>query len=245
MSQNSSTDVVINDGGNQEKNSISASTFVRTLTVTTSDDVETTIRVAQRDVGEEGVVVWDAALVLAFFLERHREQLKLGEDINVVELGAGTGVVGLVSSALGARCTLTDLDRLIPLLEESISLNDHIDRIQARPLHWGDPDQVESFSKNPPDLILVADCVYYEASVVPLVVTLETLSSFAGCPVLLSYEVRDDFEDKREVKEKFFALVKKSFRITEFQTSDCHPEYAADDIKVVRLDPIHDEVNLR
>ena len=58
------------------------------------------------------------------------------------------------------------------------------------------------------------------------------------CPILLSYEVRDDFEDKRVVKERFFELVKRSFTVKEFQTSECHPEYAADDIKVIRLDPL-------
>ena len=65
------------------------------------DAIETTVDVAQRDVGEEGVVVWDAALVLAYFLERHQEELKLSEGIKVLELGAGTGVVGLVAAALG------------------------------------------------------------------------------------------------------------------------------------------------
>jgi len=69
--------------------------------VTLRDDTEITVRVAQRDVGEEGVVVWDAALVLAYFLQRHADELKLGEGTNVVELGSGTGVVGLVASALG------------------------------------------------------------------------------------------------------------------------------------------------
>jgi predicted nicotinamide N-methyase len=72
------------------------------LIVTSARDAfERTVDVAQRDVGEEGVVVWDAALALAYFLERHQEELKLGEGLNVVELGAGTGVVGLVAAALG------------------------------------------------------------------------------------------------------------------------------------------------
>ena len=65
------------------------------------DGSETTLRVAQRNVGEEGVVGWDAALVLAYFLQLHREELRLDQGINVIELGAGTGVVGLVAAALG------------------------------------------------------------------------------------------------------------------------------------------------
>lgn len=136
---------------------------------------------------------------------------------------------------------MTDLDRLVPLLNESISLNESLQhRVKAQALHWGDQDQIETFSKNPPDLILVADCVYYEASIEPLVDTLASLSSFSRCPILLSYEIRDEFEEKRAVKEKFFELARKSFCIKEFETSDCHQDYAADDIKVLRLDPIGD-----
>jgi hypothetical protein len=96
------------------------------------------------------------------------------------------------------------LDRLVPLLEETVSLNEPLkDRLTARALHWGDPDQIRALSDPPPDLIVVADCVYYEASVQPLVATLAALSSSSGCPVLLSYEVRDEFEDK--VSHIFFS----------------------------------------
>jgi hypothetical protein len=134
---------------------------------------------------------------------------------------------------------LTDLDRLVPLLKESISLNGSLkDRVSARSLHWGDEAHIGSFKEDPPDLILVADCVYYSASLEPLIATLASLSSLKGCPVLLSYEVRDDFEDKRQVKEKFFDLARKHFQVREIATADCHPDFAADDIKVVRLDPI-------
>ena len=69
--------------------------------MTLSDDTVVNVDVAQRNVGEEGVIVWDAALVLAYFLERHQEELKLAEAVHVLELGAGTGAVGLIAAALG------------------------------------------------------------------------------------------------------------------------------------------------
>lgn len=240
MSDTVSDPVVKSDAEeDQEKNDIESSSFVRSLPLASG----VTVRVAQRHFGEEGVVVWDAALVLAYFLEKHQEELKLDQGINVVELGAGTGVVGLVAAALGANCTITDLDRLVPLLEETVSLNDHIfqsqkDRLKARPFHWGDNDQAQSFAPNPPDLILLADCIYYEASIQPLIDSLLALSSFKSCPILLSYENRDYYEDKRIIKEKFLDLVKLSFKVTCYQTSDCHEDFAADDIKVLRLDPL-------
>ena len=56
------------------------------------------LRVPQLDVGEEAVVVWDAALVLAHFLLKHNHYVL---NKTVLELGAGTGAVGLAAAALG------------------------------------------------------------------------------------------------------------------------------------------------
>ena len=63
--------------------------------------------IPQRDIGEEAVVVWDAALVLSYYLEKHQIDLELSKSriesapLHVVEVGAGTGAVGLVAAALG------------------------------------------------------------------------------------------------------------------------------------------------
>ena len=56
------------------------------------------VQLPQKDVGEEAVVVWDAALVLAYFLLK---QDLIQPDTKVLELGAGTGAVGLVAATLG------------------------------------------------------------------------------------------------------------------------------------------------
>lgn len=60
------------------------------------------LRVAQRAAGGTGSVVWDAALVLARFLEKSsaRGRLPLGRKA-VLELGAGAGLVGLMAACLG------------------------------------------------------------------------------------------------------------------------------------------------
>ena len=216
--------------------------------------------VSQRDFGEEAVVVWDAGLVLAYYLVKHQSFYRLCKTQNpphVVDVGAGTGVVGLVASSLGANVTLTDLPRILPLLEEGISANHALIEntrkqkenhfIRALPLKWGNINDVKEVcrktTKNgkevdgPPDLILVSDCVYFEESLAPLIFTLRELvkSSDNSASILLSYEVRDYSEKKKKVKEDFFALASRYFLIQEIPTEECHEEYASEDIKVIKM----------
>ena len=71
------------------------------------DPVEVELVISQESSGSESVVVWDAALVLAYYLERHQDDLfhnkkaNKAEKTKVVELGSGTGVVGIAAAALG------------------------------------------------------------------------------------------------------------------------------------------------
>jgi len=68
--------------------------FVRDFKL--SNDVS--LEFLQHTVGECGCVVWDAALVLAGYLDNSVKQL---QNLNILELGSGTGCVGLVAAALG------------------------------------------------------------------------------------------------------------------------------------------------
>lgn len=64
------------------------------------------LKVKQCYMGDVGCVVWDAAIVLAKYLET-KQFYDPGCGVNVwagssvVELGAGTGVVGLMAATLG------------------------------------------------------------------------------------------------------------------------------------------------
>nr|XP_053641725.1 protein N-lysine methyltransferase METTL21D-like isoform X1 [Cherax quadricarinatus] len=68
---------------------------------------------SQESEGDTGCVVWDAAIVLAKYLEKQRYLLEKQRDLDVrpvrlsdchvVELGSGTGCVGLTAALLGAR----------------------------------------------------------------------------------------------------------------------------------------------
>ncbi|XP_051918535.1 methyltransferase like 21e isoform X2 [Hippocampus zosterae] len=69
-----------------------------------------------------GAVLWPSALVLCHFLETNRDKYNL-MDKNVIELGAGTGLVSIVSSLLGAKVTSTDLPDVLGNLRYNVTCN--------------------------------------------------------------------------------------------------------------------------
>lgn len=63
---------------------------------------QTTIEILQHTYGDVGCVVWDAALVLAAYLDKMNEKnINTYQGVKFLELGAGTGCVGLAAAALG------------------------------------------------------------------------------------------------------------------------------------------------
>ncbi|KAK9401737.1 protein-lysine methyltransferase METTL21C [Crotalus adamanteus] len=69
-----------------------------------------------------GAVVWPAALALCQYLESNQEEINFKEK-KVLEIGAGTGLVSIVASILGAFVTATDLPEVLENLEFNITRN--------------------------------------------------------------------------------------------------------------------------
>jgi len=71
-----------------------------------------------------GLSVWDGALVLAKFLESSKDfPHDFWKGKKVLELGSGTGTVGLAIALLGGNVLLTDSIEVQCLIEKNISLN--------------------------------------------------------------------------------------------------------------------------
>ncbi|XP_041668099.1 protein-lysine methyltransferase METTL21D isoform X2 [Cheilinus undulatus] len=166
-----------------------------------------TLKVKQCYLGDVGCVVWDAAIVLSKYLETKQfyepsSGVNAWADRKVLELGAGTGVVGLMAATLGAQVTVTDLEDLQTLLRLNIQENWALvnsGSITAKVLKWG--EDVSEFLP-PPHYILMADCIYYEQSVVPLVESLKQLSGPETC-IICCYEQRTEGVNPK-VEKRFF-----------------------------------------
>jgi len=189
-----------------------STTFVREIE--RSD--ESVLRIHQEERGDVGVVVWDAALVLLFYLDKENDRQK-GAFLRrrtIVELGAGTGALSISAATRGAFVVASDLQSLVDLMkrnkEENLAAIDASDgKLECLALDWaedlprqltrtlrswsgggvdGDVGVAEGWSSSIvtmtfSDMILVSDCVYYEAAVDSLV---KTLSALTG-PKTLSY----------------------------------------------------------
>lgn len=93
-----------------------------------------------------GFQLWPAAVVMCRWMEDKMEQVygkDWMKDKTVLELGAGCGLVGMVSLGFGAKqVVVTDLKEVVPHLEENLRIN-HMDKnnIKAAALEWGKSEE--------------------------------------------------------------------------------------------------------
>ncbi|KAL7845858.1 hypothetical protein AOLI_G00240500 [Acnodon oligacanthus] len=127
-----------------------------------------------------GAVLWPSAMVLCHFLDTHQEKYNL-VDKNLIEIGAGTGLVTIVCSLLGAKVTSTDLPDVLSNLRYNVSRNTR-GRCRYEPqvteLSWGQQLE-ERFPRASChyDYIMAADVVYAHPYLDELMETFEHLCS--------------------------------------------------------------------
>ncbi|KAM9466207.1 protein N-lysine methyltransferase METTL21D [Clarias gariepinus] len=213
---------------------ISSSYFVREI----EKNDGSILKLYQYSTGDVGCVVWDAAIVLSKYLETEQfcnsqSGVSTWSCKHMIELGAGTGLVGIMAASLGANVTVTDLEDLQPLLELNIRENRELlstGSITAKVLKWG--GNVTDFLPYP-DYILMADCIYYEQSVVPLVETLKLLAGPETC-VICCYEQRT-MGVNPEIEKRFFELLLQDFKAEKVPAERQDPEFNSPDIHILRL----------
>ncbi|KIY45870.1 hypothetical protein FISHEDRAFT_48486 [Fistulina hepatica ATCC 64428] len=171
-----------------------------------------------------GGVHWPAGQVLSQYL------VHLGPDSlrckKVLELGSGTGLVGLVAAQLGAaHVWITDQAPLLELMHKNVLMNDLESDVSVAELDWGTP-VADGIPK--PDVLLAADCVYFEPAFPLLVQTLYGLTD-AETEILFCYKKR------RKADRRFFTMLKKKFSWTEVSDSPERESYSKDAISLLTL----------
>uniref|UniRef100_H3CVN3 Methyltransferase 21C, AARS1 lysine n=1 Tax=Tetraodon nigroviridis TaxID=99883 RepID=H3CVN3_TETNG len=125
-----------------------------------------------------GAVVWPGALALCSFLDNNRHQVDL-QGKEVLELGAGTGLVAIVASLLGASVTATDLPEVLSNLRANVMRNTrgrcrHPPQVAS--LAWGhDLESAYPASACRYDYVLAADVVYHHDFLKELLDTMKHL----------------------------------------------------------------------
>lgn len=193
--------------------------------------------------------LWPAASFLCNYLEENVSSLFPDPDVSkvdVLELGAGIGLVGLFASRLGfRRVLLSDLEEAVETLQCNIALNSLEGKVHSSELAWGNEEHIiralhmftsdhfapldpvsteseclsfENFHCPNAPLVLCADCVYWESLFEPFHFTISHLVS-KGSVVLISHV-------KRWKKDgKFFQMCKKNMNVEQVvEVVDMVPE---------------------
>ncbi|XP_029655822.1 protein N-lysine methyltransferase METTL21A [Octopus sinensis] len=139
-------------------------------------------------------VVWDSAIVLSEFLEVNPEFAK---NKNVIELGAGTGLVGIVAALLGGDVTVTERQSALENLCANVNANTAVYgniSLRAKKLDWTN-NLSDSFMADY-DLIVGADIIYIEETFPHLLKTLLYFTNRSGSVILLSCKIRYSKDSK-------------------------------------------------
>ncbi|KAK0444880.1 putative methyltransferase-domain-containing protein [Armillaria borealis] len=161
--------------------------------------------------GDTGSVVWKASIDFARLV---LEQLHFAvptaslfdktalENMEILELGAGTGLLSIALSTWVKNYTVTDIREILPLLEKNILLNyagsTDTTNISIAELDWlslhATPTKQRSrvFQFPAVDLVFVVDCIYHPSLMPALVDTIDYLSTPGRTTVTVVVELRDE-----------------------------------------------------
>ncbi|CAD7936529.1 unnamed protein product [Amoebophrya sp. A120] len=130
--------------------------------------------------------------------EEDHVKLKQERDqkVRCIELGTGTGLVGIVLAHLGAEVVLTD--QTLDLARENIELQPEKARarLNARELVWGETALDPVRDRHGYDLVVASDVICHQGKEVMqvLVATISSLLSRSSeARALVAYEFRDDW----------------------------------------------------
>ena len=197
-----------------------------------SDSLKTQVVLEQNYQGL-GCTVWDGSIALAKMFENDLELIKNLKRFNVLELGAGCGLVGLTLLHLGAKFVLlSDMDICMPTLNKNVIKNTQTsmrDSVQTIPYIWGDPTTALTKLKGKFDIIVAAEVLYEEAD--------SRLLAQSAVQLLATGGVMFVSMGRNRNGENAFVNVmnKNGFCTTEVPREKLHPKYQDEIIKIIKV----------
>ena len=180
-------------------------TMLRTFKV--SDELSIDLLEPSLTGDDLGLKTWTSSLLLAKRLPLLRGCLRPGHqsgNLRVLELGAGTGLLGIAAACLwSAAVTLTDLPEIVPNLDGNVERNEGLvhrygGTTVAAALDWSE-------SRSPPlrldgtyPIVIAADPIYSREHPRMLVDTVNNwLDKTADARFILELPLRDGYEAER------------------------------------------------
>ncbi|TVY23729.1 Protein-lysine N-methyltransferase [Lachnellula hyalina] len=162
-----------------------------------------------------GGQLWPAGMVLAKqMLRYHRNSLR---NARILELGAGGGLVGLgvaLGCSIDTPIYITDQENMLSLMGKNVTLNSLQSRVLPLVLNWGNPLPKDIIEQKP-NVILAADCVYFEPAFPLLLATLEELLELSKDAVIFFC-----FKKRRRADMQFMKNAKKRFVVEEIEDEE-------------------------
>jgi len=190
------------------------------------------------------MTVWDSAIVLGhyFAMSIQRGEINLTGK-SVLEIGSGTGALGLMLAFLGAHVVLTDIDECEQMqllrsnVSRNISKNTSGGTANVMPLTWGQPNIKPVLSAfdlragvlDHVDYVVASDVIYDENIVSSLLHTFAQVTS-TRTAVFLSYE-----SHKLGPLKKFFGEARELFEFDHIPFSELHDTFRCGGICVKRM----------
>lgn len=185
-----------------------------TINVAISEKLTLLIHQTRSKGSTTGWLVWPVAIDLCNLLIKSPEVI-YGKT--VLEVGSGTGIVGLVCGILGTRLTiLTDLTESLPIcrcnVRENIQAHPSLKNVCVEELLWGDQTHMKRIHSlhGPVDVIIGSDVIYHQSEeVLESLVSTIFQASHSGTKLIIAYE---DREGMIQDEVHFFGPIRERFK---------------------------------
>jgi predicted nicotinamide N-methyase len=191
--------------------------------------------IQKQDLGTGGTV-WNCAIVISKYFEKLSEK-ENWSDKNVLEVGSGTGIVGITTALTmkPKKLLVTDIEQQLELMTTNVNnvreqINDktELDCISIQEFDWS-KDEVKLDPQPPYDIIVVSDCVWPKINNDFLINALLKVTDEKTL-IIQAYEYRGE-----SCRTTYFKKAEQFFTFERIPEEELHQQFLVDDIELYRV----------